>query len=381
MQLRFTFEELEKAPLIVGAIYQSKESSDIKYEPISTLFKGLGIGNMGGYRPKTKAIPPFAILYTTGKEKEWPDIFIPETGVMEYFGDNRSPEKDLLDTPLNSMLTKCFELLEGSEEERKKVPPFLIFKKVGEKYRHVQFLGLAVPGMKDVNPSKCLRLITDIKDNKSYQNYLIYLTVVNVREISWDWLQALKNDPNNHMKLAPKQWLDFVKYGQNGIEPLKAILELDARNSYLQYFAETIVPENLKEGINELINTDDGWSIFEDLNLEKLLQEQTEKVVKLFKRNLTLAKSLKELYEGKCQICGFTFKKENGENYSECHHLIPLGENGSDSLDNIIIVCANCHRMLHYARIEFRNIEENTRVFLINNEESTITYLPKHFKI
>ncbi|MGH9429672.1 MAG: hypothetical protein ACRD2L_25585 [Terriglobia bacterium] len=30
---------------------------------------------------------------------------------------------------------------------------------------------------------------------------------------------------------------------------------------------------------------------------------------------------LKELYEGKCQLCSFTFEKQNGEPYFEIHHL------------------------------------------------------------
>ena len=201
-----------------------------------------------------------------------------------------------------------------------------------------------------------------------------------MREVSWKWIRALKHDPENQMKLAPKQWKEFIEKGQKGIEPLLPIQGLDARNNYLYYFAETIAPVNLKEGTRELIDTEDGWSIFEDLNLEQLSQVKTEKTVELFKRNLALTRYLKELYKNECQICGFAFKKENGEKYSECHHLIPLGENGSDTLENVIVVCANCHRMLHYAKVEFGELRDNKIVIEINGESQTIKFQPKHFE-
>ncbi|NIM46180.1 MAG: hypothetical protein GTO54_11240, partial [Nitrososphaeria archaeon] len=39
---------------------------------------------------------------------------------------------------------------------------------------------------------------------------------------------------------------------------------------------------------------------------------------------------------------------DSGEFYSEGHHLVPLGENGYDSLSNVVILCPLCHKKLHY---------------------------------
>ena len=39
-----------------------------------------------------------------------------------------------------------------------------------------------------------------------------------------------------------------------------------------------------------------------------------------------------------------------GENYIECHHDIPLHKlkpNTLTTIDDLRLVCANCHRMLH----------------------------------
>jgi len=55
---------------------------------------------------------------------------------------------------------------------------------------------------------------------------------------------------------------------------------------------------------------------------------------------------LRELHEGKCQICSFTFEKRNGEPYFEIHHLDPkIGHHPT----NLLVVCPNCHAQLEHA--------------------------------
>ncbi|MFC1474784.1 HNH endonuclease [bacterium] len=55
----------------------------------------------------------------------------------------------------------------------------------------------------------------------------------------------------------------------------------------------------------------------------------------------------------KCEVCDFVFEEyygEIGKDYIECHHVIPLSEsdnNRTTNLDDLSIVCANCHRMIH----------------------------------
>lgn len=54
----------------------------------------------------------------------------------------------------------------------------------------------------------------------------------------------------------------------------------------------------------------------------------------------------------RCEICEFDFAKsygERGEGYIEVHHRTPLHASGSTrtELSDLILVCSNCHRMLH----------------------------------
>lgn len=53
-----------------------------------------------------------------------------------------------------------------------------------------------------------------------------------------------------------------------------------------------------------------------------------------------------------CAICGFDFAAaygDHGDGYIECHHVIPLHASGEveTRLDDLILICANCHRMVH----------------------------------
>jgi hypothetical protein len=57
---------------------------------------------------------------------------------------------------------------------------------------------------------------------------------------------------------------------------------------------------------------------------------------------------LRELHDGKCQICSFTFEKRNGEPFFEIHHLDPkVGHHPT----NLLVVCPNCHAQLEHATV------------------------------
>lgn len=95
----------------------------------------------------------------------------------------------------------------------------------------------------------------------------------------------------------------------------------------------------------------------------------------------SVGKALAKLY-GKCQIsdCGFTFPKgKEGERgtYCEAHHLQSLSNNGKDIPQNIVILCANHHRMFHYddAKLVYRDDEK--LIARLAGEEKTIFFIHK----
>jgi 5-methylcytosine-specific restriction enzyme A len=56
-----------------------------------------------------------------------------------------------------------------------------------------------------------------------------------------------------------------------------------------------------------------------------------------------------------CEVCRFDFAARYGtlgDQYIEAHHILPLAQAGLSRtrLDDLALVCSNCHRMLHRAR-------------------------------
>lgn len=57
-----------------------------------------------------------------------------------------------------------------------------------------------------------------------------------------------------------------------------------------------------------------------------------------------------------CEICGFDFEKEYGEigkDFIEAHHLEPISEiieEKESKIDELLMVCSNCHKMIHRKR-------------------------------
>lgn len=80
-----------------------------------------------------------------------------------------------------------------------------------------------------------------------------------------------------------------------------------------------------------------------------------------FVRNPQLAADAKRRRNYTCEVCAFNFVKHYGElgkEFAECHHKNPLSERPEETwthevttaLDDVAVVCANCHRMLHRRR-------------------------------
>jgi 5-methylcytosine-specific restriction enzyme A len=76
-------------------------------------------------------------------------------------------------------------------------------------------------------------------------------------------------------------------------------------------------------------------------------------------RELVRKKKQRTLHDvGKlaCEVCGFDFFEFYGPigiGFAECHHTAPLAqlvEQRASKLADLVIVCANCHRMLHHHR-------------------------------
>jgi predicted HNH restriction endonuclease len=78
-------------------------------------------------------------------------------------------------------------------------------------------------------------------------------------------------------------------------------------------------------------------------------------------RNRKLVELAKEKYRAtdpkmKCQVCRFSFADcygDLGKDYIEAHHVFPISDLTKETLtkiEDLAMVCSNCHRMLHRRR-------------------------------
>ncbi len=133
----------------------------------------------------------------------------------------------------------------------------------------------------------------------------------------------------------------FNKYSGN-----RELLNQLARN-----IRNTTLDLELSNRLKGLDSTDeDSFQVQEGEVIYKL-HKYRERNSRINKKKKELA--LKRYGSLQCEVCGFDFFQtygERGKGYIECHHKVPLSnlEPGTETkLDDLALVCANCHRILH----------------------------------
>lgn len=214
------FSALAESDLIIDAVYEGRNNGNASDDPISVLLPG--VGNMGGFRVSGKGPnKSFVVLYTSGEDKDWPDYFDASIGRFVYYGDNKTPGRGILDTPLggNKILEHAYAVVHCFKNERKMLPPFFVFLKspTAQCSRSVQFKGLAVPGAPQLPEIEDLVAAWKTKNNQRFQNYRAVFTILNAPVISRRWLKDLAAG-DSLSDNAPKAWANWIGTGR--YEPL-----------------------------------------------------------------------------------------------------------------------------------------------------------------
>lgn len=208
------FSQLSNADLVIDAIYEGGSAGNTADDPISKLLPGCG--NQGGFRAAgRKQNKAFVVLYTSGEDKDWPDTLDVRTGQFIYFGDNKTPGRDLHSPYGNQILRHVFDLLHSSSPSFALIPPFFIFQKhpTPSSSRSVQFKGLAVPGFAALPATSDLIAVWKTSKGQRFQNYRATFTVLDIATMTRPWLAGLSSKAPNH-ELAPKEWQQWHMKGQ-----------------------------------------------------------------------------------------------------------------------------------------------------------------------
>lgn len=210
----------------------------------------------------------------------------------------------------------------------------------------------------------------DVLDNIQEKNYLV----------------LDKNDLKEKDNRKELKWRNDLAYTRKGLQNKKCIdgsqrnnwkitdkgriylLEVCKKICEDGYKSEKLSDKAIERGKLYIKSTDENDSI--KTNIEKLYLNITdgfpegkykERLHKYKERNPKVIKEAKTRFQKEkgylyCEVCGFNFEKTYGilgKDYIEGHHIKPVSELNEGDITNvndILLVCSNCHSMLHKKR-------------------------------
>ena len=110
-------------------------------------------------------------------------------------------------------------------------------------------------------------------------------------------------------------------------------------------------------------------------DLKSLKSTDVETVIvqqKSYKRDNKTIAQLKILRDFKCQICGTSILKNNGEFYVEAAHIKSKRDKGIEIPDNILILCPNHHKEFDYGSRQIKTHAREKIIFVLNGKEYKI---------
>ena len=108
---------------------------------------------------------------------------------------------------------------------------------------------------------------------------------------------------------------------------------------------------SIKEAFQEILGMPTNFYETKEgkkLIVQHTIRERDKKIIKL--KKIQFLEENNSLY---CECCGFNFEEkygQRGNDFIEVHHtkfLSELNEEETTSLEDLILVCSNCHKMIH----------------------------------
>jgi 3'-phosphoadenosine 5'-phosphosulfate sulfotransferase (PAPS reductase)/FAD synthetase len=144
--------------------------------------------------------------------------------------------------------------------------------------------------------------------------------------------------------------LSIHDLNDNGVSGnIQGARKIDSKvKKYIEYVSSKNSNESPREE-KEILSNMTEVEIEATLNAEddSACYVYKEGLVKTRKINKEIVDKLKAFYKGQCQLCGETAGKEFGKEIVEAHHIEYFSLTQNNDASNIIIVCPNCHALIH----------------------------------
>lgn len=266
---------------------------------------------------------------------------------------------------LNSMLNKDFDealksyilqLLKTSypnhatkDNELSLFPFRIMFKLMSEKSKHEGMINKKM-------------FFLDIPFITNYDDLLTVLHKLQNK----NYLQFLDETPKKELKLASNRFYEkWYIWVVASLREMKILKEVGNRkNSYVT------LDDSVKDFIQDIVDE----MKYEDMFFESERKfDEVKNRIRCKPRNPSVIANVLEESGYKCFFSENhkTFPSNNRPNYVEGHHIIPVALNDSfseelDCEENVIALCPNCHKAMHFAKNEYK--KELLSYILKNNE-------------
>lgn len=219
------------------------------------------------------------------------------------------------------------------------------------------------PDKNSVDVSDNVRMLT--VNSQSRLSYLRFYGRVNPgKNLNYSDIKKLDGTLDSDREYprisSPDNEKDFLYYlgnGQYGIyEPSKhgvweIVLDADDVNHLCRVEDELKKCQLIFDSQVRLSFKSSSDFRFEKLDKSERIPERQTVTTTIFKRDPSVVAQVLRRATGICEDCKNKApfnKKSDGEPYLEVHHIIPLAEDGEDTVENAIALCPNCHRQRHF---------------------------------
>ncbi len=227
--------------------------------------------------------------------------------------------------------------------------------------------------------------ITKIEENNSEKKYQLnyYYELEEVDDISYEKIY----DYSEYDKFPYFKTFFFLN-NYRSVKILSYIYSLNPK----EYFDDHELDDLLENNFDNII------PVSPERKPQKPPEKQDCNGINKYRRNGSYAKQALEQANYECEINSkhTTFiSKATNKQYMEAHHLFPMSaqEEISNSLDipaNIIALCPECHRKIHFAKTEekneiilslYKNRESELKIFGITETSGDLLEIYKNYKV
>lgn len=135
-------------------------------------------------------------------------------------------------------------------------------------------------------------------------------------------------------------------------ENAKKLFEVNGFTEIFETFQEMKFRHFEKTSLSDLKN----------ILLENKANDNDRKIIQttVFERSVYIKEFARRVANGVCQLCDRVapFKDKHGKPFLEVHHIHYLSKGGSDTIDNVVALCPNCHRKIHHLELS----EDNEKI-------------------